>query len=238
MMRTKAFLLLVLAIAFAAGPFLIPGFGGFDPYLYPIPQDDPPVQPAGYAFAIWGIIYIWLVAHAAYGVFYRGEDPAWDRTRWPLGISLAIGTSWLAVAMVSPVWATILIFAMLITALIALFLAPADVHWWMRLPLGLYAGWLSAASFASLGLLGAGYGVAFGGFGWAILCVLLATIVGLTVQVRLGHTWTYGLAVGWALIAIAVKNWGDVWYVAVIALAGGLWALAAAFWAGRKTVSA
>jgi len=49
----KAILVLIAALAFAITPFLSPEFGGFDPNLYPMPQDDPPVQPAGWAFSIW-----------------------------------------------------------------------------------------------------------------------------------------------------------------------------------------
>jgi len=72
--RLKAILTLAAAFAFVVAPFASSGFGGFDPNLFPIPQDRPPVQPAGYAFAIWGPIYLALLAHAAYGLFARGDD--------------------------------------------------------------------------------------------------------------------------------------------------------------------
>jgi hypothetical protein len=67
-----------------------------------VPVDDPPIQPAGWAFAIWGVIYLWLVASAGYGLFKRDVDPGWDATRWPLFVSLGIGASWIAVAMIAP----------------------------------------------------------------------------------------------------------------------------------------
>ena len=50
-----AALCFILSIVFAASPFLVQDFAGFDPNQFPVPQDNPPVQPAGYAFAIWGI---------------------------------------------------------------------------------------------------------------------------------------------------------------------------------------
>ena len=34
---------------------LVPGFGGFDANQFPVPQVNPSVQPAGYAFSIWGL---------------------------------------------------------------------------------------------------------------------------------------------------------------------------------------
>ncbi len=65
-------------------PFFTPEFGGFDPNLYPVPQEYPPAQPAGYAFAIWGLIYVWLIAHGAFGLFARAKDPVWDAGRPPV----------------------------------------------------------------------------------------------------------------------------------------------------------
>ena len=50
--RLKAVLVLVAAMAFVLSPFLAQPFTGFDPAQLPIPVDDPPIQPEGYAFAI------------------------------------------------------------------------------------------------------------------------------------------------------------------------------------------
>ncbi len=208
-MRMKAVFVFVAALAFASAPLWSGGFGGFDPSRYPIPQDDPPIQPAGYAFSIWGLIYLWLVAHGAYGLFARSDDPGWDRTRWPLIVSLAPGAAWISVAQASPLWATVLIWLMLAGALAALFLAPRDRDRWLLIaPLGLYAGWLTAASVVSLGLLGAGYGVGGGGFVWAWIGLLIALGIALTVQSLRPAAPEYGFAVAWALIAVAVANWG------------------------------
>lgn len=221
-MRFKAALLLIVAVVFAFGPFLVPEFRGFDPALYPIPQIDPPVQPAGYAFAIWGVIYLWLLIHAAFGLFKRTDTGDWDPMRWPLIVSLAIGAAWLSVAMVSPLWSVILIFAMLAFALMALYHAPMLDPWLARAPVALYAGWLTAASFAGLGLLGAGYGLLFGEIGWAYLC-----LAGAFVTALLGHRMRpdaplYTAGVAWALVAIAAKNSGVNWGLTVSAMLAAL----------------
>ncbi|KEJ95628.1 TspO and MBR related proteins [Pseudosulfitobacter pseudonitzschiae] len=215
-----AILVLILSIAFAASPLLVPGFGGFNPDQFPVPQDNPPVQPAGYAFSIWGLIYLWLIASAVFGLKRPVE---WTAMRPALAVSLAIGATWLPVAMLSPVWAAILIWAMLVTALIALFRAPMTDKPWAAWPVGLYTGWLSAASCVSLGLLAAGYG-------WmsqqtaAYVFVGLAILLAMAVQSLLNRTPTYGLAVIWALIAVAVHNWdtataGVAWLALIGAVA-------------------
>ncbi len=201
----KAILVLIAALAFAITPFLSPEFGGFDPNLYPMPQDDPPVQPAGWAFSIWGLIYIGLIAHALFGLAGHRYDDAWQKGRIALTVSLAIGASWLPVALLSPVWATVLIWVMLLSGLLALFqMAGARPAWQSQWPVALYAGWLTAASFVSIGLLLAGYGVV-SEVTAAIVALALATGFAAVHQISLGH-WPYGAGVAWGFAGIAAKN--------------------------------
>lgn len=214
-----AILTFLLSLSFAASPLVVADFTGFEPDQFPIPQDDPPVQPAGYAFAIWGVIYGWLILGMGWGLFKALRDGQWHDMRLPLILSFAVGSFWLAVAVVSPVWASVLIWVMLISALAALFMAPAADVPWAAWPVGLYAGWLSAASCVSLGLLAAGYG-------WldqttaAVLFVGLAIVIGCFIQAALGRAPTYGIAVIWALVAVAVQNWAGTPLVAYIAVGG------------------
>ncbi len=200
-----AYLVLVCAIAFAAAPLWIPDFGGFDPDRFPNPQNDPPVQPAGYAFAIWGPIYLWLVVSASFGVWKHRDTPDWTAMRPALALSLAVGAVWLAVAVQSPIWATVLIWVMLIGALVALMRAPLSDLWAAQWPVGLYAGWLSAASFVATGLFLAGYGYTTETTA-AVTMIIAATGLAFGVQWRLARAPTYGVAVIWALIAIVVQN--------------------------------
>lgn len=222
------YLVLLLAVAFAASPFLVPDFGGFDADRYPVPQIDPAVQPAGYAFAIWGPIYAWLVISAVTGVIRR-DAPDWQAMRAPLAVSLAVGAVWLAVAVRSPVWATILIWVMLVAALAALWRSPRLDPWAAALPVGLYTGWLSAASFVALGLFLAGYGL-LPEMAAAVIMILAATCLAVVVQLRLDRAPTYGLAVIWALVAIIVQNGANI--VAVLAGLG----IAAMIWPTLRAV--
>lgn len=202
----RATLALLVAIAFAAAPVLTPGFGGYEPSQFPVPLEDPPVQPAGYAFSIWGVIYAWLVVSGAYGLWRRRDDAEWDATRLPLILSLAIGVSWLAVAQASPIWATVLIWLMLAGATAALLRTPNRDVWLLRAPIGLYAGWLTAASAVSLGLLGAGWAVPpFGPIGWAFAALAVAVVVAVPTLMR-RPSLAYGAAVAWGVVAVAVQN--------------------------------
>lgn len=227
-------LVLILALTFAASPLWVPGFGGFDADQFPIPQIDPPVQPQGYAFAIWGVIYVWLIVGAGFGALKRWNAPDWTEMRIPLALSLAVGSVWLPVAVRSPVWATILIWIMLVTALIALWRSPRLDAWAAAWPLGLYAGWLSAASCVALGLLLAGYGVTTERTA-AWLMVTAAVALALVIQRRLGRAPTYGIAVIWALVAVAVQNGFDVRSVGALALLGAAFMMRPVLTAMRAT---
>ena len=214
-----ALITLILTLTFVLSPALTSPFSGFSPDQLPIPQIDPPIQPAGYAFAIWGLIYGWLVVSAGFGIWKRGSDPAWDRARLPLIVSLGVGTPWLAVANNSAIWATILIFIMAIGAILALLRAPKDDYWLFKVPVGIYAGWLTAASFVSLGSTAAGYGILTGQMGWAYLGILGALAVATPVLLRSAAP-SYGLTIVWALVGIIVANQADIWTVSALAAAG------------------
>lgn len=232
-MTLRAALLLLVALAFAASP-LFSSFDGFDPARYPVPQPDPPpIQPAGWAFAIWGPIYALLLAHAAFGLLRRAEDPEWDAPRPALIASLAVGVPWLWVAERAPLAATLLILVMLASALMAhartragrdgLLLAP---------PVALYAGWLTAASAVALGVSAGGYGVlAPGAAAWAGLA--LALLVAGSVQARIARGPVYALGAIWALVGVAAQNAGERLELTLAAAAGAL-LLAALAWRGAR----
>ncbi len=222
MSQFKAWLTLVFTVTFVTSPAFTAPFSGFTRDQLPIPQIDPPVQPAGYAFSIWGLIYGWLLVSALYGVYARRSDAAWDRVRVPLIVSLAAGTPWLAVANRSPIWATVLIFVMAASAIVALRRAPTSDRWWLQAPVAIYAGWLTAASFVSLGSTAAGYGVLTNGLGWAFLGIALALVVTVLVQRTVPRASGYGGTVIWALVGIMVANGTARLGVTLLAGAGAM----------------
>lgn len=208
-MRMPAILTLLATLAFVLSPFVVTGFNGFTADQFPIPQNNAPVQPAGYAFSIWGVIYLWLLVGAVFGLLQRPEDDAWNAMRPALILSLAIGAGWLPVAQISVPYATVMIWIMLLLALVAMHRAKDVDHLWMRAPLGLYAGWLTAASCVSIGLMLAGYGV-MAQTPAAVLSILLASAIALVMQNAHRETPSYGTAVIWALVGIVVANWAPM----------------------------
>ena len=232
-MRVRAVFLLCLAILFALTPLMLPSFDGYDPEDFAVQVLRPSVQPAGYAFSIWLVIYAGLILHAGYGLLQRADNAVWDRPRLPLMAALVLGISWVALAEDQPVAATLAILIMLVAALMAVMRTGRADRWLLLPPVALLAGWVTAAA-------GAASGVTLAGLGWlsdttsAVLCILVVLGLATEIQLRLGRVPEYGAAVVWALVGIVVANWGLNAPVAWLALAGAGVMLWAAVWAWRK----
>ncbi|WP_415184332.1 TspO/MBR family protein [Phaeovulum sp.] len=206
MKRFSAPLLLVAALAFAIAPVFATSFRGYDQGAFPVPVMDPPIQPAGWAFSIWGVIYLLLLVHAAYGLWRHADDAQWRAPRGPLILSLALGAPWLEVAQRAPNLATVQIWLMWGFAILAMSRLPKHpAPWLLRLPIALYAGWLTAAS-------GVATGVVLIGQGWlppmaaTLSMLVLIAALALFAIIRLRPSVGYAGAVIWALFGIIAAN--------------------------------
>lgn len=178
-------------------------------------DSDATLRVAGYAFAIWGIIYGWLLVYAV-----RQAMPATPATPllkalgWPsVGALLAIGV-WIVAAALD--WETstiVLIFGALLVLLIPLWanagairaLPRRDGDRWMTVwPLTLLAGWLTVAAPVNLLTVVTGNGdlpSVLPPTVWAILAVATVGVVALTVTARL-RILAYALPVSWGLMGV------------------------------------
>jgi hypothetical protein len=234
MTRLPAAILLLATIAFGLAPLVTPPFTGYDPSLFPVEIGRPAIQPAGYAFSIWSVIYLWLMVHAVYGLWKRAEDPSWAPSRLPLTVAIAVGVVWLWIAGQSAIWGTVTIWIMALAALAAFLRAPTEPdRWLLSGPLAIFAGWLTAAAAVSTGVLIAGYGVV-SNTGAALAMLAMVLIIALLVQARKARMPVYGLTVVWALVGVIVVNLGDNAVVAAVAAVGAMVMLGALAWTWRK----
>ena len=234
MSRLPALILLLVTIAFGLAPLVTPPFTGYDPSLFPVDIGRPTIQPAGYAFAIWSVIYLWLILQAVYGLWKRADDANWAPTRLPLTVAIAVGVAWLWIAGQSAIWGTVTTWIMAGTALAAFLRAPTEPdRWLLSGPLAIFAGWLTAASAVSTGVLIAGYGV-LSNVGSALAMLALVLVIALVVQGRKPRMPVYGLTVIWALVGVIVANMADTTLVAGAAAVGVVVMLGALGWNWRK----
>ena len=200
-------LILLATLAFVLSPVLSTGFSGFTADQFPVPQPDPPIQPMGLTFAvIWTVIYGWLIVMSLYGLLRRAAAPDWAPHRPWLLASVIIGAAWIPVANASPIWALVLIWAMLGTTLRALWLVPARDRFWLQAPVGLYAGWLTAAAPVGTAVVATGYGATPEIWVHAAFLLLASWIAYAVARFSSQPRPFYLVAVLWGVLGIVIDN--------------------------------
>jgi hypothetical protein len=229
----RAAVLFAAILAFALAPFVTQSFTGWDPSAFPIRIERHPIQPAGYTFSIWGLIYLWMLIHGAFGLFKRAEDPLWDAPRTGLTLAAMIGAAWLVIASLSPIWAMLTIWPMAGGAL-AGYLRADTSHdrWLLSAPIAVLAGWLTCAASVATGIVLAGHGV-LNPIPAALAMLGLVLLIAIPVQRRHPAMPLYGLTVIWALVGIIIANLGTTRPIA-IAAAIGIAVMAAALLLPRR----
>jgi translocator protein len=192
------------------------------------------VQPAGYVFSIWSLIYVGQLAFVLHSLRpSRLEDPLLRR----------IGLLPVAVAVLNGAWIlawhwelfplTLLIMVALLVALIWLYrragferTARPSGHgqasaerWFVQLPFSIYLGWITVATIANVAVVGnwadvPTFGIAPELIAAAVLLVGLGIAV--TVMLRTADV-AYGGVIVWAYVGIVVKEFETT----VVALAAG-----------------
>ena len=223
-------LTLIIGLLFTAAPSFAPEFRGYAAGQLPVEIDRHAVQPAGYAFSIWGVIFLWLLASAAYGLWQRADHPVWVVTRPALIGAMLAGILWLFLASSNPLLATVVIFAMAVFAITAFLRADAGVdRWILSAPLAIFAGWVSAASLVSVGIMLGGYGLLPHPTA-ALVMVAVLIAAALFIQSRQPMMPVYGATVVWAIVAVAVVNRTEYPMVAIIAAGAALIMAAGTAW--------
>ena len=170
------------------------------------------ITPAGYAFSIWGLIYLGLVVFAVYQALPRmGEKFKSLRTIYIL--SCAANAAWIYCWHHDLIVVCLgIIFGLLATlVLINIKLQNPETYgeyWLVNLPFGLYFGWVTAATIlnATVALVYLKVRV-FDSTAVIAGTILLfaATAFGIIICLR-QKNYFYPLAIAWALTAIAVKH--------------------------------
>ena len=172
-----------------------------------------PVTPAGYAFAIWSLIYAGLIAFSIYQLL-PAQIAKFKRKRTLYIISCVLNCAWIYFWHHEQIVACFLLIASLafVLFLICRTLKNTDSlgeYWLAKAPFSIYFGWITAASLVSFAILLKYFGFEISGSTLlAVLLILLAAVLGVLLRIRLSND-LYPLAVAWALTGIAVKQSGN-----------------------------
>ena len=179
------------------------------------------IMPAGYVFAIWGVIYIalaiWLFRFCLAG-------PSRKRLGFlPFTLSgllfvatCCLNIAWLALwHMERNFWALVIILILTVLTWMLYALVRRDatkagtptaakaLDW---IPLSIYASWLSVATLVNAGyMVVAGHKVGNAVQGFATIIVVGALLAVAYLMNRHGKDWVFGLVVIWACLGIGIR---------------------------------
>ncbi|KAA6437028.1 tryptophan-rich sensory protein [Dyadobacter flavalbus] len=192
--------------------------------------------PSGYAFSIWGIIYLGLAAfaiHQSKGLFKKVESPSVVTSiGWLFVISCAANCAWILAWLYDFTGLSVIIMAILLFSLLRIVITTrmeldtvpfkkVALEWW---PFSIYTGWILVAIIANIAayltkINWNGFGIS--GESWTIIMICLAAVINLYLIWNRNMRET-ALAGAWGITAVAVVNWNEaqsVAYTAVIAAA-------------------
>lgn len=191
--------------------------------------------PAGYAFSIWGFIYLLIIGF----VFYQGRslfskntsaDAVVLKIGWWFVISCIANSAWVFLWIygytgLSCIFIMLLLFSLMqiiFRCRLELDLEPFSKMLFIAWPFVFYAGWVTVASIANISAYL--FKIGWDGFGiaadtWAIIMIVVAVIVNIwAIQSR--NLREFALVGAWALIAIGVRNQETFNNVSTIAYIG------------------
>jgi hypothetical protein len=175
--------------------------------------------PAGYAFSIWGLIYIGLLGFVCYSVANRKQTHVRSilgRIGWLFVFSCLANSFWIIAWLNDYLGVSVFIMVVLLTILIAIIVRtrmeldahPLKDYVFIYWPFAIYAGWITVALIANISAYLTKIG--WGGWGipgahWAIVMIVVAGLVNILMVVT--RNLREFAAVGiWALFAISIAN--------------------------------
>ncbi|MFC2037159.1 tryptophan-rich sensory protein [Chloroflexota bacterium] len=183
--------------------------------------------PAGYVFAIWGLIYVALIGYSIYQALPSQRDnPRLRRIGWLYVLSCLANVAWLFLWHYEVFELTIVAMVALLLLLIAIYVnlgtgrshASAAESWLVRVPFSLYLGWITVATIANATSL-LDY-LNWSGWGinpemWAVIMLIAAAVIASLVSFTRGDV-AYVLVIVWAFVGIAIKH-SDTALIAILA---------------------
>ncbi|NEU09728.1 tryptophan-rich sensory protein [Flavihumibacter sp. R14] len=177
--------------------------------------------PAGYAFSIWGLIYLGLLGFVVYQARSIAKktksDDVVSQVGWWFVISCAANSLWILAWLYDLTGISVVLMFILLFCLVKIILrtrmeldevpvSKLAFLWW---PFAFYSGWITVAAIANVAayLTKVGWdGFGLSGVTWALIMILVAGVVNVYI------TWKrnlreFALVGVWGLTAVAAANW-------------------------------
>ena len=198
--------------------------------------------PAGYVFAIWGIIYLGWIAFTIYQFLPAHKaSPRLRRLGYLFALSGVANAAWLFCWHFNQFGLSVLVMLSLLGLLIASYLrlevrrtpVSSRERWCVDIPFSLYLGWITVATVANI--TSWLYQIHWSGWGlspqaWAVVMLAAASLIGLAMAMsRRDAAFLFVLV--WAFAGIGLKQAAtplvatSAWIAALFALACAVYCL-------------
>ncbi|MFC7659295.1 tryptophan-rich sensory protein [Pseudonocardia benzenivorans] len=215
LVRAAAVLVLAVLQIVVAG---LGGSGRIGDGVGVVAADNPtPLLAAGWAFSIWSVIYLGFLAYAVYAVLpSQRSRPAHRRTGWWLAVSAVLNPLWILAFGNRHMIAAEVVILLLLVVLAAVYgrlsHEPArgtTEQLAFRLPIALYAGWVSLATVLGTAATGVAEGLPGDGvlaLAAAVTALLATAAIVCWVVSSATAVVGYAAATVWGLIGIATND--------------------------------
>jgi len=188
--------------------------------------------PAGLTFAIWGPIFLGLLAFAVYQALPAQRGPRHDRLFWPFLLGNLLNVSWLLAFQSLNFGLSVGIMLALLLSLIWLYLTVRGLKpqgaelLTLQLPASLYLGWISVATIANITASLVSIGVTQGLLGlgaqaWSAVLVVIAALIGVFFLARF-RDYAFAVVLLWSFYGVYAARPEVNTVVIAVALAAAL----------------
>jgi hypothetical protein len=176
--------------------------------------------PAGLTFSIWGVIYLLLAFYTIYQLGWissessKSRGPLLERVGILFSLSSLVNGAWIFAWHYHLIWLSLLLMIFLLVLLIRINLMlqketfTTRELWMIRIPFGVYFGWITVATIANATTFLVGIG--WNGFGmsqvaWTVVILIVGMAIGL-ITLRKNQNVAYGFVLIWAYGGILLKH--------------------------------
>lgn len=187
------------------------------------------IIPANYAFAIWGLIYLGLIAYSIYQFrpSQRGRSTIKQVNALVILASLA-QIFWVYLFTLQLFWPSVVAMLVILLPLIRINLllrnsresVSRERRWFARIPFSIYLAWISVATIvnvaSSLYISGwNGWGI--NDTGWTAIMLIIGTVIAAIVAIQRSDV-AFILVFVWAYVAIALRHFDNpvIWITAIV----------------------
>lgn len=199
------------------------------------------IIPANYAFAIWGLVYVGLIA---FGIAQlqpnQRQNPSLQQGGYRLAIACVAQCAWIYLFLARLFPLSTLAMVGIVVPLIGLYQSLHDgqrrvsqqERWLIHIPISIYLGWITVATVVNVAI--ALYSVNWSGWGissevWTVVMMVVSAAIAAIVNIQ-RRDMAYLLVIVWALVGIVIRQMS----VPLIAVTGGILAIALV-WLGIVT---